>query len=71
MVLTPKEESLVRSLRTLPHEAADQVIAWTLKVAELARGGPVEWSDSWTDEDLREAQAASVRNFDGPEQNGH
>ncbi len=71
MVLTAKEESLVKSLRNLPPEAADQVIVWTRKLAELAQGQPVEWSDSWTDADLRDAQAASIRNFDEREQNGH
>ena len=71
MVLTAKEESLVQSLRALPPEAADQVIAWTRQLAELAQGRPVEWSDSWSDEDLRDAQAASVRNFDEREQSDH
>jgi hypothetical protein len=64
MVLTAKEESLVRSLRTLPREAANHVIDWTTQLAELAQGRPIEWSNSWTDEDLRDAQAASLRNFD-------
>ena len=71
MVLTAKEESLVRSLRTLPPEAADQVMDWTTQLAQLAQGRPVEWSDSWTAEDLRDAQAASVRNFDERERNEH
>ena len=71
MVLTAKEESLVRSLRALTPEAADQVIAWTRQLAELAQGRPVEWSDSWSEEDLRDAQAASLRNFDEQERNEH
>lgn len=69
MTLTEKEESLVQSLRELPEEAADQVIQWTRRLSDLAGGRTVEWSDAWTEDDVRDATAASVRNFEGRERN--
>ena len=64
MTLTEKEESLVQSLRALPVETADQVIGWTSQLAQLANGRLVEWSDAWTRDDLLDASAVSLRNFE-------
>jgi hypothetical protein len=69
MTLTEKEESLVYSLRELPEEAADQVIEWTRRLSDLAHGRTVEWSDAWTEDDLRDARDASVRNLEARERN--
>lgn len=62
--LTEKEARLVQALRALPPDAADKVVAWATQLSDLAKSGAVEWSDTWTDEDLRDARAASLRNFE-------
>ena len=67
MVLSPQEESLIGVIRTLPPEEAGKVLGWAAQLADLAHGRPVEWSDSWSDEDLAEATAAALRRFDESE----
>jgi hypothetical protein len=69
MTLTEKEELLVQSFRTLPKDAADQVVRWTKQLSDLAHDRPVEWSDTWTEDDLRDVTAASVDNFEDQERN--
>ena len=55
---------MVKALRDLPPEAADQVITWTTRLRDLANGKSVDWSDSWTEEDLADARRASLSTFD-------
>jgi hypothetical protein len=62
--LSENEERFAEALRALPPAAADQVIAWTTMLRELADGRSVDWSDTWTEEDLADAQRASLSNFD-------
>jgi hypothetical protein len=38
------------------------------QLADLAGERTIEWSDSWTDQDLAEATAAAVRRFEEQEQ---
>jgi hypothetical protein len=45
-----------QEVRTLPPEEAGKV-----------GGRAIEWSDSWSDEDLAEATAAAVRRFEEEE----
>ena len=67
MVLTTQEESLISVVRALPPEEAGKVLDWARQLADLAGGRAVEWSDSWTDEDLRDATAAALRRFEDGE----
>ena len=67
MVLTTQEESLISVVRALPPEEAGKVLDWARQLADLAGGRAVEWSDSWTDEDLREATTAAMRRFEDGE----
>ena len=62
--LSENEERLVEAFRSLPPDAADQVIAWTTRLRDLANGRSIEWSDTWTDEDLADARRASLSSFD-------
>jgi len=55
---------LVEALRALPPDAADQVVTWTTRLRDLADGRSVDWSDTWTDEDLADARRASLSTFD-------
>lgn len=65
--LTKREARLVQALRTLPPDAVDKVVTWATQLSDLAQGGAVEWSDTWTDEDLEDARTASLANFEGRE----
>jgi hypothetical protein len=58
ITLSENEERLVEALRALPPHAADQVITWTTRLRELSAGKEVDWSDTWMDEDLADAQRA-------------
>jgi hypothetical protein len=64
ITLSENEERLVAALRSLPPETADRVIEWANHLRELAGGETVEWSDSWSDADIREATLASLQRFD-------
>jgi hypothetical protein len=59
MVLTPREESLISVVRALPPDEAGNVLDWARQLADLAGARSVEWSDSWTDQDLADATAAA------------
>jgi hypothetical protein len=65
--LSEKEERLVEALRTLPPAAVDTLITWATQMSDLAKTGPVQWSDSWTDEDLADLQRACMANFESRE----
>jgi hypothetical protein len=68
MVLSPREESLISVVRALPPDEAGKVLDWACQLADLAGGRAFQWSDSWTDQDLADARAASVRRFEEEEQ---
>jgi hypothetical protein len=68
MLLSSKEESLISLVRALPRDEASKVFDWVFQLADLADGRPLQWSDSWSDEDLRNATAAAIRNFDNENQ---
>lgn len=65
-----QEESLISVVRTLPPEEAGKVLNWARQLADLAGGRMIEWSDTWTDEDLADATAAAVRRFEDREREG-
>lgn len=67
IALSENEERLVEALRTLPPAAADNLITWATQLSDLAKGGAIEWSDTWTDEDLADLRRASLANFDAHE----
>ena len=67
ITLSENEERLVEALRTLPPAAADTLITWATQMSDLAKGGSVEWSDTWTEEDLADLQRASMANFESLE----
>lgn len=67
MVLSASEESLIKVVRALPPDEAKKILDWARQLAELSSDQPVEWSDSWSDEDRSEATAASLRRFEEQE----
>lgn len=70
MVLSAHEESLISVVRALPPAEADKVLDWARQLADLAGERAIEWSDSWTDEDLDDATTAALRRFEGQEREG-
>ena len=64
MQLNPKEEALVEAFRRLPPTAADELSALAQRLAAVNPGATVDWSDAWSDADLRDYTEASFRRFD-------
>ena len=64
MHLSDQEASLVDAFRRLPPDAATELSALAERLAELAPCHRIDWSDSWSDEDLNEFRASSLRRLD-------
>jgi hypothetical protein len=60
VVLSEKEELLVKTLRSLSPDTADEILRWARSLSELSDGKPVQWSDAWSDEDLEDVRAHSL-----------
>ena len=71
MVLNANEESLIKVVRMLSPEEAGKELIWAQQLAGLGGGRPVDWSDSWSDDELRDATIASLERFEQQEQDGH
>jgi hypothetical protein len=67
MQLNEREASLLDAFRRLPPETATELSALAERLAELAPSRRIDWSDSWSDEDLSEFRAASLRRLDDDE----
>jgi hypothetical protein len=67
MQLNEREASLLDAFRRLPPDTAMELSALAERLAELAPNRRIDWSDSWSDEDLNEFRAASVRRLDAEE----
>lgn len=61
------EESLIKVVRMLPPDEAGKVLAWAQQLADLGGDRRVDWSDSRSDDDLREATLASLERFEKQE----
>jgi hypothetical protein len=61
ILLNSQETSLLSAFRRLPPDAAVELSRLVERLAALAPDRKIDWSDSWSDEDLREYRAASVR----------
>ena len=67
MQLDPREASLVEVFRRLPPDTAAELSALAERLAALSQHRRVDWSDSWTDEDLQDFRAASVQRLETEE----
>jgi len=67
MQLDPREASLVEVFRRLPLETAAELSTLAERLAALPPHTRIDWSDSWTNEDLQEFRAASLRRLDADE----
>lgn len=70
VVLSAHEESLISVVRALRPAEAGKVLDWVRQLADLAGERTIEWSDSWTDEDLADATTAALRRFEDQEREG-
>lgn len=67
MQLEPREASLVEVFRRLPPETAAELSALAERLAAISPTHRIDWSDSWTDDDLRDFRAASLARLDDEE----
>jgi hypothetical protein len=67
MQLDPREASLVEIFRRLPPDTAAELSALAERLATLSPHHRIDWSDSWTDEDLKDFRAASLRRLETEE----
>ena len=68
MEISAREEALLDAFRRLPTEAAAELSALAQRLAVLAPGNVIDWSDSWSEEDLQEFTAASLRRLEAEEE---
>jgi len=64
MQLNPREEALLDAFRRLPPGVAAELSTLAQRLAALAPGARIDWSDSWSDVDLQEFTASSLRRLD-------
>jgi len=62
--LNSQEASLLAAFRRLPPDAAGELSRLIERLASLAPERKIDWSDSWSDDDLNEFRAASVRRLE-------
>lgn len=67
IILSEKEERLVETLRTLTPASANQVYTWINALHELGNGKSLDWSSSWSEEDMEDIQRASLAEFESRE----
>jgi hypothetical protein len=67
MQLNERGASLVDAFRRLPPATATELSALAQRLAELATERKIDWSDSWSDEDMNEFRAASIRHLEAEE----
>ena len=67
MQLDPREASLVEVFRRLPPDTAAELSALAERLATLSPHHRFDWPDSWTDEDLQDFRAASLRRLETEE----
>ena len=71
MVLSDNEESRLKVMRMLPPQEAEKVLLWAQQLGDLGEWRHLDWADSWSDEDIRDATFASLGRFERQEQEGH
>jgi hypothetical protein len=70
MVLTAEEEIFIEKIRSLGPQEAERIRVWVNQLSDLAQGQTIDYSDSWSDEDLADITALSLRRFEEQEQEG-
>jgi hypothetical protein len=67
MQLSTQETTLVDAFRRLPVETAQEISALVRRLAALPDNVRLDWSDSWSEEDLRDFTAHSLKRVEADE----
>jgi hypothetical protein len=67
MELNGHESALVEAFRRLPPDAAGELSGLVQRLAALGPNTRIDWSDSWSEEDLREFTAQSLKRLGAEE----
>ncbi len=62
--ITSQEASLLTAFRRLAPDAAGELTRLIERLGAVAPERKIDWSDSWSDEDLKEFRAASLRRLE-------
>lgn len=68
MEISAQEEVLLEAFRRLPQEAAAELSALAQRLAAAAPYSAIDWSDSWSEADLQDFTAASLRRLEAEEE---
>jgi hypothetical protein len=68
MQLSAQETNLLDAFRRLPPDAAEELAALVQRLAALSPNSRIDWSDSWSEEDLRDFTAHSLKRFEAEEE---
>ncbi len=68
MQLNSQETTLLDAFRRLPGDTANELSALVQRLAALSSNTRIDWSDSWSDEDLREFTARSLKRCEAEEE---
>jgi hypothetical protein len=68
MQLSSQETTLLDAFRRLPPNAANELAALAQRLAALSSTTRIDWSDSWSEEDLRDFTAHSLKRFESEEE---
>jgi hypothetical protein len=67
IAVTSQEASLITAFRRLAPDAAGELTRLIERLGPVAPERRNDWSDSWSDEDLKEFRAASFRRLEESE----
>jgi hypothetical protein len=70
MQLNPREASLVEAYRRLAPDAAAELSALAERLASVTPNRRIDWSDLWSDEDLRDFRSASLKRLESEDPEG-
>ena len=68
MQLSAQETTLLEAFRRLSPDAANELAALVQRLAALSSNNLIDWSDSWSEEDLRDFTAHSLKRFEAEEE---
>jgi hypothetical protein len=68
MHLRPQETTLLDAFRRLPPNAANELAALVQRLAAVSIDTRIDWADSWSEEDLRDFTAHSLKRFEAEEE---
>ena len=55
----------LKALHALPAGITEQVITWVARLQDVESGKNVDWSDTWTEQDIADARNVSLSHLNG------